>query len=241
VIPLKIEKWLARNYFPQRVLLSGDKNSWDIALNIASKLQKVSLEKIKNQTHFDSLVLADHDEKIKIGSLENPEKFTARGLKAWATQKPVAAYRLVLIENFERMTRESIQTCLKILEEPPAKTLFIFTTKNHHQLPATILSRMTIVRITGNETFFEISNEAKLFIKSKDLIEKFGIIQIITQQSKEQKSKKIITNFIEDLIKIAKTHPIYQPYLEILLESHQSLFKNINAKLTLERLALHLT
>jgi DNA polymerase-3 subunit delta' len=56
-------------------------------------------------------------------------------------------YKVMIIWMPEKLRTEAANTLLKILEEPPAKTLFILVAENHDQLIKTILSRTQIVKI----------------------------------------------------------------------------------------------
>lgn len=57
-----------------------------------------------------------------------------------------AEYKCVIIWMAERMNGSSANKLLKILEEPPDKTLFILTAQNHDQLLPTIISRTQLVK-----------------------------------------------------------------------------------------------
>ncbi len=50
-------------------------------------------------------------------------------------------FKICLIDNAERMTKETANCLLKTLEEPPANSLFILITNKPKLLPETILSR----------------------------------------------------------------------------------------------------
>ena len=50
-------------------------------------------------------------------------------------------YKIYIIDEVHMLTREAFNALLKILEEPPAKVIFIFATTEPRKVPATILSR----------------------------------------------------------------------------------------------------
>ena len=63
-------------------------------------------------------------------------------------------FKIVLMWLPERMNIPAANKLLKIIEEPPAKTLFFMVTENYELLPTTILSRTQLVklnRITDDE------------------------------------------------------------------------------------------
>ncbi len=51
-------------------------------------------------------------------------------------------YKIVIIRNIERMTREASNHFLKVLEEPPLKTIFLMTSSEEYRILPTIFSRV---------------------------------------------------------------------------------------------------
>jgi len=188
----------------------------------------------------DTLVLRN-DGTLKIGDKDKPEKTSVRGLIRWVMKKPVKAHRIVIIEDFERTGRDANHALLKILEEPPPQAVLLFSTKNHHQILDTILSRMTVVRVPHDFEDFVIDEDVKNFFQSSNLIWKFRKISDLDKESKKQKDKKIITNFVEQLIIHARFFTQYQKYLDSLFEVQKALAGNQNVKLVLERFAIGIT
>ncbi len=236
----KIQQWLDRDYFPQRVLLSGGVKPFDELISIASALQAESPEKILSGICPDTLVLRNEG-AFKIGNKDNPDKDSARGMIRWAMQTPVKNYRIVILEDFERTGREANNALLKILEEPPPRVIFLFSTQNHHQIMETILSRMTVVRVPHDFEDFSIDEVVKNFLQSPDLIGKFRTIEDLDKEAKKKKDKQVILKFVDDLIIHARFFVQYQHYLEPLFEVQASLHRNQNTRLVLERFACQIT
>jgi DNA polymerase III gamma/tau subunit len=70
-----------------------------------------------------------------------------RELERQASLRPLMAPRKVFVlDDAERMTGESPQAFLKVLEEPPAGTVLILILPGVRAVPATVLSRCQIVR-----------------------------------------------------------------------------------------------
>ncbi len=65
------------------------------------------------------------------------------------TTPSMGGWRVVLIDAAEDMNEASSNACLKILEEPPARTVFILITKSLGQIPITIRSRCRGVKFHG--------------------------------------------------------------------------------------------
>ncbi len=238
--PHKIEHWLKNQSLPQRLILSGGRGVFDMAINMAAELNQTQKEKIEAGIEADILCLKDNGESFRIGQEQNPEPNSARGLIEWANKTPVAAYRIVILENFERASREAPQTLLKTLEEPPPKAVFVFTTHNHHQILPTILSRMTTVVIPTNFDEFSLIPEVKIFLESHDLMKKFHIIEALDKAVKKNKNKKELLDFLENLILHARYFPQYQGALEAIFQAQKDVLNNLNPRLTLEHLALNL-
>ncbi|MBE2279655.1 MAG: DNA polymerase III subunit gamma/tau [Ignavibacteriaceae bacterium] len=53
----------------------------------------------------------------------------------------VAKYKVYIIDEVHMLTKESFNSFLKTLEEPPERTVFIFATTDIHKVPKTIISR----------------------------------------------------------------------------------------------------
>ncbi len=72
---------------------------------------------------------------------------TVREMRRNLAQKaPLAGKRVVIIEQMDRMMMTSADALLKLVEEPPAKTLIIITTSHAEKLLPTIVSRCRQVR-----------------------------------------------------------------------------------------------
>ncbi len=65
-----------------------------------------------------------------------------RNISSWAHLSVSNGKKIIIIENAEKMIDSSRNALLKILEEPPADTLFILTTAKRSSLLPTILSRV---------------------------------------------------------------------------------------------------
>ena len=87
-------------------------------------------EKLKTETKQSIINTADCNSIIQKLSLKSYE----------------SEYRVVIMWQVERFYREAAPRLLKILEEPPYKTLFILIAENHDQLLSTIKSRTQLVK-----------------------------------------------------------------------------------------------
>ncbi len=72
-----------------------------------------------------------------------------RELKQFVSLKIYSAnYRVILISEADRMTEQAANSILKLLEEPPEKTVLILTTSRLNQLLPTIISRCQIIKFS---------------------------------------------------------------------------------------------
>jgi DNA polymerase-3 subunit delta' len=63
-----------------------------------------------------------------------------------------AEYKVMIVWMAERMNAQCANKLLKMIEEPPPKTLFILITESEDQILATIKSRTQLVKFTGIDT-----------------------------------------------------------------------------------------
>lgn len=79
-----------------------------------------------------------------------------RDINSWLSLSPIWKYRIVLIENIDRMNKEAMNAFLKTCEEPLPNRVLIATTANKSLLLDTIISRAITI------PFFEYSMEELL-------------------------------------------------------------------------------
>ena len=80
--------------------------------------------------------------KIQIKNAQNIKISSIRAMqKDVHLAKSEAGRKIVLIFEAERMNKSAFNSILKIVEEPPEDTSFVFTTNSLHQIPETIRSR----------------------------------------------------------------------------------------------------
>ncbi len=85
-----------------------------------------------------------------------------RKLEMFFSYKSFAKYKIAIIHNIENAPHTSLQAILKILEEPPLDSLFLFSTSNIHKLPSTVMSRVQLVRKENNIESYDVNIEGFL-------------------------------------------------------------------------------
>jgi len=248
MIPSRFQHWFSLEKFPQRILFSGA-SVFPFALEIAEQLQNVPLSRIQQGVHTDTLYFPDSGKSFKIDFSEMAKKDdqsefeNVRGLLRWCSQKPVEArYRVVLLENIERMSHDAPHAFLKLLEEPPEYVVFLFTTRNHHQLLDTILSRFTLIRVPSSFDSREVSSEVRAFL-SLSLFGQFVFLDRLQKEAKqkgEKMNRDVYFQFLEDLLFLCRQEEKYFSFLDVLFETYQAIDQNVNPRLALERMILHL-
>jgi len=98
----------------------------------------LSCRKIKSGNHPDVLQIRPDGTSLKIAQI--------RDLQEKAYFKCYEAkFKVIMIDGADTMTIEAANSLLKILEEPPAQTVFIILAEDTDKLPVTIQSRSQAV------------------------------------------------------------------------------------------------
>lgn len=92
---------------------------------------------VEKKCHADTIELEDDGESIKIDAV--------REILARLQMTGQSQYKILLIQNIGRLTDEAANCLLKTLEEPPEKTVFLFTAGQLKDIAPTIASRMRIL------------------------------------------------------------------------------------------------
>lgn len=191
---------------------------------------KLNLEDIKRQykTSIEDFLIIS-EEKILIQHI--------RDLIHFLNLRPMnSQFKLIIIENIDKMTTEAANALLKTLEEPPAYGKIIMTTQNLEKILPTIKSRCEISRnnISTNNTPSELYmdpmelaklNFAERFSWVASVFETNQVIDIIVMWQ-EYFRKKLISG--EDKIYILKKLSYARDLLRF----------NISVKLLLENLVI---
>jgi DNA polymerase III delta prime subunit len=90
--------------------------------------------------HGDTIEFFDDNEAIKIEQV--------RALLERVHMSRQSKYKIIFIENIERMTGESGNALLKTLEDPPENVVFILTSSRVRDVLPTIISRVRLVQFS---------------------------------------------------------------------------------------------
>lgn len=109
--------------------------------------------------------------------------------------------RILIIKDIDRMTPEAANAMLKMLEEPPSKVLYIFTSSDPKAILETILSRVRRVDfqlMTSQELFQALKNRYRL-----------------VEEKKLDRVVELAQGRIAKAIKLLETDEHFQAYEEI--------------------------
>lgn len=114
-----------------------------------------SCTRVKSGNHPNIEVVRPTGMSIKIKQIRQIVGDTAK--------KPFeSGYKVVIIENAEKMTHEAQDAFLKTLEEPPENTVFLLLAENHNLLLPTIVSRCQVYQLKP-----VAAEEMKAFIEAR--------------------------------------------------------------------------
>jgi DNA polymerase-3 subunit delta' len=145
--------------------------------------------------HADTLIceLNREEESIKISQI----KQLINNLQMTGDSRR----RILIMEDIDKMTTEAANALLKILEEPPGKVLYIFTTSNSKNILETILSRVRMV-------------EFKLFSET-DLLQSIKNRYRLADQEKIALVVELANGRIAKAIKLMESQEIFDAYKNI--------------------------
>ena len=114
-----------------------------MSLNCRSELQDKpcgscnSCLRTKSGNHPNIDIVKPTGQSIKIKQI--------RQIISDVAKKPFeSGYKVIIIENSEKMTHDAQDAFLKTLEDPPDNTVFLLIAQNHNLLLATIVSRCQV-------------------------------------------------------------------------------------------------
>ncbi|MDP2642756.1 MAG: AAA family ATPase [Candidatus Peregrinibacteria bacterium] len=121
--------------------------------------------------HLDTIEMIDDKESIKI---DDVRKIIER-----CNMTRQANYKIFLIQTIERMTVEAANSFLKMLEEPPERTIFILTTNNIRAVLPTIISRVRVMNFAAVSSGYLEKKLRELYPDhDEDIIKKVSLFSL---------------------------------------------------------------
>ena len=145
-------------------------------------------------------IKVDEEDIVDINGLNFYSLWT-RQIAQRAYLKPSLKYKILLIQNMERMTLSAANAFLKLLEEPPSYLLIFSTTGSRSKLLDTIVSRAFLIKMQLVD-----QDEIKDFLRSKDVKWTEDQIELISELSQGSiaKALKILNEDTKELIGVVK-------------------------------------
>lgn len=126
---------------------------------------------VEKGAHIDTVEMVDDGESIKIEAV--------RKLIERANMTGQSKYKVFIIQSIERMTREAANSFLKILEEPPASTVFILTTNNLAEILPTVVSRVRTIKFNNVSAEFLTEKMKELYpMADEETIHKVSLFSL---------------------------------------------------------------
>lgn len=178
-------------------------------LSNKSYIKNWKVEKIKN--HILKIEKPAKNSLIQLSDWTYYEDLWVRDIINWINIRPLWEYKIVLLENMERMNIESSNSFLKTLEDTPNNVIIIWTTKNKDLILDTIRSRAKIIRfnLPSNEDILETLNNEFPDIEDnkKKLASLLSINRIwfaiwLLNQSKDEKFENTLLWKYEKFLKL---------------------------------------
>lgn len=117
----------------------------------------------------------------------------AREIIEWLNKSWVSGFKIVLLENIDRMTKDAANALLKTFEETHKKNLIIWTIENKSQIIETVISRAFLIKFIEPKFEESVDQLCKYFpLISKKDIELINIFSL----NKIWFAKKILENWL---------------------------------------------
>jgi len=188
---------------------------------------------------IESLQVSQAD-TFYLESQENIKVAEIRSLVAKISLKPHSSkYKIFIIPESDKLTREAANSLLKVLEEPPGQSIIILFSRDEKNLLPTIISRCQKIMLANTEET-KLSDDDKIFltrVNEKTIKEKFVFAEEVSQREDLAATldswlafyrEKMLTG--EDVVRV----------IEIIIKAKKYLAQNVNTKLLLENITLEM-
>ncbi|MCK5533643.1 DNA polymerase III subunit delta' [bacterium] len=205
----------------------------------------ISCKKIEKQIHPDVSFIYPEKKDIRINQM--------RTLKYQAQFKPMeGSCKVYIIDKARMMNKESANSVLKLLEEPPDRVLIILIAQNKYGILPTIISRCQVIKfnllsdnliVRSLREKYKIEEEKALFfsqLSNGSIGKAFSLSQGKTEESKKKAdfliAKIIQGDFISlfsesEKLSFSKDREELEKILSIMMAAYkQKMYKNPNGK-----------
>ena len=199
--------------------------------NLDPRVLQPLLSDFPSLRHPDVLLIEPKPASITIAQI--------RDLKTWLSRKPYQAKtKLALLLQAHTLTLPAQHALLKSLEEPPPDTIIILATNQPDSLIPTIHSRCQFIHLSTPSTS-GVALDSPQVDNLDNLTPGQRLADASAYTTKDQ-SLSFCLNLIHSLHSQLKNHSSVASQLQLLLYTHRLLTANVNPKLAMENLFLHL-
>ena len=149
-------------------------------------------------------------------------------------------YKVYLIDEVHMLTKESFNSLLKTLEEPPPHVIFMFATTEFEQIPPTILSRCLQLNLNSVTVEGLAEQLSKIFSKEKIKFEKSALDLIsdaangsirdaltISEKIISYSEKNITEEIVREVLGIPDERLVEELLLNLKDKNTDELFENL--------------
>lgn len=120
---------------------------------------------------------------VELDAASNRGIDDVRNLREKVFLSPVELkWKVFIVDEVHMLTKEAFNALLKILEEPPQKTMFILCTTDPGDIPETVLSRLVRVDFKKADSQ-EIGERLKKIEKAEDLTLEEGVLLAVIERA----------------------------------------------------------
>lgn len=183
---------------PQALLISGPGGSGKTALATAiiAELLGVKQGKLNDYPQFFIVKAPEGKTDIPIEAVRS--LISKMSLRVPGEIKPTTINRVATVKRANNLTLEAQNALLKLLEEPPARTMLILTSDSENGLLPTVLSRVQRLRLTAPsleaaQDYFGANHQAQA-VQSAYMLSRgnIGLLSALLDQASDHQLKQAV-------------------------------------------------
>lgn len=129
------------------ILGQAGSGRYTLAQSLSAILLSSTPQSLPNHPYFMTITKADNKSEIAIDAIRQLINKLSLRVASPQGSKNAGVNRIALIKDAQLLSSEAQNAVLKLLEEPPAKTLIILTTETEDSVLPTIASRTQKIRV----------------------------------------------------------------------------------------------
>lgn len=157
----------------------------------------LACQKIKHGNHPDVFEVEPQGTSLKIEQMREVQK-------AVAYKHFEGRYKVIILWRADLMTEQAGNSLLKILEEPPHKTLFILVAENGDNILPTVLSRCQVIRFGqgGHDSAIGLDisdDDRRQVVELVEAVSSIDDLQLLSVADSWQKTREESKKLLEGL------------------------------------------